>query len=111
MKSYLELWNAKPTWKALSQEERGNYMAQIGPAVQQLLDGGAEIICWGVNQGNTYQRAAYDYFAVWNFPNQESIENFEKLVVDAGWYNYFEQVNVCGTATTPEEVIGKMIAI
>jgi hypothetical protein len=109
MKMYVELWKAKTAWKDLSKEERGNYMNLLGPAIQQLLDYDVKIISWGVNDSSTFNRAGYDFFAVWTFPNDEAAQSFEKMVEGAGWYNYFEQVNAKGDSSTPQEVIGKMI--
>ena len=111
MKTYIELWKAKTAWLEMSPEARGEYMNQLGPAIQSIIDKGVKIISWGVNDDSTFQKADYDFFGVWEFPDEEAVKPFEELVESAGWYNYFEQVNVCGTATTPEEVIGKMIAL
>src|SRR5438067_9599004 len=60
---------------------------------------------WGINEAFTFIRGEYDYFAVWTFPNMETAQNFEKLVEGAGWYNYFDQVNVMGNAGSPQDVI------
>ena len=109
MKMYIELWKATQAWIDLSKEERGNYMSQLGPAIQQLVESGVEIINWGAIDSNTYNKVDYDFFAVWKFPSQESAESFEKLVEGAGWYNYFRQVNAMGNPVTAEEVIGQLI--
>ena len=84
-------------------------MNALGPAIQQLLDSGVQIISWGKNDSSTFSKADYDYFAVWAFPDMEKAQGFEKMVEGAGWYNYFDQVNAMGTATTPQDVIGMMI--
>ena len=109
MITYIELWKAKQAWNDLSKEERGNYMGALGPAIQQLLESGVQIVSWGVNDGSTFSRLEYDYFAVWTFPNSEAAQGFEKMVEGAGWYTYFEQVNVMGNAESPQDVIGKLI--
>lgn len=111
MITYIELWKAKGAWLDLSQEERGNYMNALGPAIQQLLENGVQIVSWGANEAATFGRGDYDYFAVWTFPNLEAAQGFEKMVEGAGWYNYFDQVNVMGTAGTPQDVIGQMIGL
>ena len=108
MKTYIELWKAKGAWLNLSKEERGNYMNGLGPAIQQLLDNGVQIISWGVNEDPT-KRVDYDFFAVWTFPNTESAKQFEQLVEQVGWHNYFDQVNAMGDASSPQDVIPKMI--
>ena len=111
MITYIELWKAKQAWLDLGKEERGNYLAALGPAIQQLLEGGAQIQSWGENDNSTFNKTDYDYFAVWTFPTTESAQNFEKLVEGAGWYNYFDQVNAMGNAVTPQEVMGKMMEL
>ncbi len=109
MITYIELWKAKQAWKDLSKEERGNYLAALGPAIQQLLESGVQILSWGSNETSTFNKADYDYFAVWTFPGLESTQSFEKMVEGAGWYNFFDQVNVMGRVSSPQEVMGKMI--
>ena len=109
MITYIELWKAKKTWTDLSKEERSNYLAALGPAIEQLISSGTEIISWGSNAPSTFNKAEYDYFAVWSFPDADAAVNFEKLVEGAGWYNYFDQVNLMGNKQTPEQVMGKMI--
>lgn len=109
MKMYIELWKATQAWIDLSKDERGNYMSQLGPAIQQLVESGVEIINWGAIDSTTYNKVDYDFFAVWKFPSQDAAESFEKLVEGAGWYNYFEQVNAMGNPVTAEEVIGQLV--
>ena len=111
MITYIELWKAKQAWMDLSTEERGNYMAALGPAIQQLMENGVQIVSWGTNDASTFSKADYDYFAVWTFPNSEAARGFEKLVEGAGWYHYFDQINLMGNAGSPPDVIAEMIAL
>lgn len=109
MKTYIELWKAKSSWKNLSKEDRQSYMGQLGPAIQQLMENGVEIVNWGTNDSSTFKRADYDFFGVWRFPNVEMAHEFEKMVESVGWYDYFEQVNLMGDASAPQDIIPKMI--
>ena len=111
MITYIELWKAKEAWIHLSAEERSNYMAALGPAIQQLLESGVKIISWGSNEQATFNKVDYDYFAVWTFPDTNAASQFEKMVEGAGWHTYFDQVNAMGTAATPQDIIGQMIAL
>lgn len=111
MITYIELWKAKQAWHDLPKEERGTYMTALGPAIQKMMENRVQIVSWGVNDSSTFSKADYDYFAVWTFPDAEAAKDFEKVVEGAGWYNYFDQVNAMGTAGSPQEVIGKMIAL
>ncbi len=111
MNCFIELWNPTEAWKSLSKEERQEYLGQIGPHLQGLMEQGVEIISWGKNNKDTSHRAGFDYFAVWKFPSNEMAKEFENVVESAGWYNYFEQVNLSGESTTPDVIIGELIAI
>ena len=109
MQTFIELWSVKESWLKMNKEERGNYLSQIGPALQELLAKGVEIVSWGQNDTSTTHRADYAFFAVWKFPNAEIQKEFEAMVEAAGWYNYFHQENVSGISTTPDVIIGKMV--
>jgi len=109
MKTYIEIWKAKDAWNGLSKEERFNYLGQLAPAMQQLTANGVEILAWGENDKSTHSRAAYDFFAVWKFPQEAAVRSFESMLSGTAWYNYFEQVNVCGSTVSPDDIIAKMI--
>lgn len=111
MITYIELWKAKQAWTDLPTEERGAYMTALGPAIQQLMENGTEIVSWGKNNDATFNKADYDFFAVWTFPTEEAAKSFETMVEGAGWYNYFDQVNAMGNTSTPQDVIGQLIAM
>lgn len=108
---FIEMWNAKPAWHALSAEERTAYMGQVGTHIQGLLDQGVTVLTWSHNDPATSERAAYDYFAIWSFPNQETVDGFQQLVEGAGWYQYFEQTNLMGQEASAERVIGHLVQL
>lgn len=106
---YLELWKAKEAWRSLSPEDRGAYIEQIGPHIEELLGRGVELVGIGTNDPGTDQRADYDYWAVWKMPDEELVEAFEAAVREDRFYDYFEQINACGRIDGPEGVFGQMI--
>jgi len=53
MKVFIELWKAKDAWKNLSVEEQQEYLAQIGPVMEDIMSRGLEIIAWGMNEDET----------------------------------------------------------
>ena len=107
----VEIWNTKPAWLELSLEERGNYMTLVGNANKQLMEQGVKILTWSLNDAVTAQRCDYDYFAIWAFPDQTVADSFLKTVEGAGWYNYFEQVNLMGAESNAEQVIGQLVQL
>lgn len=108
---FVELWNAKPEWKALSTEARGEYMGAVGGAIQGLMAQGTKIITWSKNDEATSKNCGYEYFAIWGFPTQEVANSFQQTVEGAGWYNYFEQVNAMGSQDSAENIIGALVQL
>ena len=111
MKIFIELWKAKDAWIQLPLSERQAYVAQIGPVMEDLMKKGVVIEAWGINEDATPFASEYDFFGITKFPSHELLREFEAIVESAGWYNYFDQVNVSGSAMTPEEVIGKILVL
>ena len=111
MKIFIELWKAKDAWKEMPLRKRQTYLEQIGPVMEDLISKGVIIDAWGVNEDKSSHNAGYDFFAVTRFPSPELLHEFESVVEGAGWYNYFDQVNISGTVSTPEKVIGKMMEL
>ena len=107
---FIEAWTATDAWKALSDQEQLAYLESLAAPIESILAGGVEIISWGVNNLETDQRADYDFFALWSFPNAESVKSFEQAVAGSGWYKYFLQVNMSGEASTPAVVMKFLIA-
>ena len=75
-----------------------------------MLDkAGIEVVSWAENDPDTSHRCGYQYLAVWKMPDEKAVKLFENTVEQAGWYNYFEQVNARGAMSTPEEIIGRIM--
>ena len=109
MKIFIEFWKAREAWHQLSKEERISYVAQIGPVMEDLVSKGVVVDGWGVNDDASPHKADFDFFAITKLPSQELLDDFQAIVEGAGWYNYFEQINVSGEDIGAEKVIGKMI--
>ncbi len=109
MITFIELWSANKNWKALDKAAREEYLSKMKPTIPTFLEQGAQIIAWGHNDKINDHRGSYDYYAVWTFPNEELINEFKSLLQQAKWYHYFDQINVCGEAHSPDPIIGHMI--
>lgn len=109
MHIYVELWNARPSWHALSEEERSAYIEKVGQNVQALAEKGIEPLYFGVADEDVPLRADYRYLAIWRMPDEAAARELEDNVEQAGWHEYFEQVNARGRSVPPEQVFGDMI--
>ena len=93
---YAELWNARPAWLALSQPEREQFFATLGPEVGVQLNAGCELVGLVIADTDTPRRGDYQYLAIWRMAEAQ-VPSFEEAWERLGWHGYFEQINVRGT--------------
>ncbi len=107
-----EIWNAKPAWLALSQEQRTTFFNEkINPLLMRTLQGGAEIIGCAINDNTGNERMNYQFMAVWKFKDKESSDQLEKRAKEAGFLDYFEQINFSGNLIPPPLLNENMIKL
>lgn len=102
---FIELFNYKDAWRDLPQEQRDGYAQAVLGAISMQAASGIEVISWGFNDRATDQRAPYDFYCVYKTPSAEYQRQFEAEIGAAGWYDYFDQVNISGGLSTPEAVL------
>ena len=84
----IEAWTPRPAWLALTPDERTAYVGGVGEGV-----------------------AAFAAFAVWECGSREGCDALRAAIAQAGWYEYFGQVDFGGEAGPPESVLGHHIAL
>lgn len=107
----VELWTPRQAWLDLSTEEREAYIGSIGPTLEKHAEMGITMMAMCTNDADTDNRAPHRYFSIVEAPNEAAAKTFEADVRAAGWYDYFDQVNVRGEARSVEEVIGEHIGM
>ena len=106
---YVELWNVTQKWMDLSIEERRDYMNKAGGGMKELINEGVENVGWAMNDEHTPYRSDYRYMAVWKMPSLDYVEKLEKAVADAGWHEYFSQVNARGEIIRLPDAMDRLI--
>jgi len=108
---FIELWNPTEKWLSLNKSDRANYLQKIGEATVALIEQGVEVLTWSVNDEDIHKRGGFDYFAIWKFPSEELSIQFQEAVSNAGWYEYFEQINMQGKQDSAQNVLEKLIKL
>lgn len=107
-----EIWKARPSWLALSQEDRQQFFGEkIGPFIMSLVEQGAEFLACAINDNTGPERMDYQYMAVWKLPDKDFSDRLEAGAKDAGFLDYFEQVNFSGSIITPDVMNADMIQL
>lgn len=107
-----EIWKARPTWLELPVEERRRFFEErIGPLLLGLLEEGAEILACAINDNTGSERMSYQYMAVWKLPDKEFSDRLEVAAKEAGFLEFFDQMNFSGVMITPDALNGDMIQL
>lgn len=108
---FVEMYNYKPKWIELSVPEREAFVDAVTGVLAGLQADGVEILGYAVNDPATDRRAPFDFFCVYRVPNAEMQRGFEAGIAASGWYDYFEQVNLSGTAGSATETLTKNVLL
>jgi haloalkane dehalogenase len=98
---FVEMYNYTPEWFALSAAERQAFVGTVVSALTDAQREGVDVLACAMNDPGTDRRAPFDFFCVYRMPDLRTRQAFEAGVAAAGWYRFFEQVNLGGAALTP----------
>lgn len=111
MHLYVEMWNAKPSWSALTLPERKLFMGKVAIAAAGLGPLGAELLGAWIDEADVGRRAEGTYFTVFRSPDKEAVKSFEAIVWDSGWYDYVDQKNSSGPVDTSANVMAHALSL
>lgn len=97
MSQYLiELYTPNTAWKALSLDERTQYLSNVGSAMSQLTELGVKALTLSHIDSKVDQCSEHQFLGVWHFPNEEARDALLTGIKASGWYDYFDHVNAAG---------------
>lgn len=107
-----ETWKARPSWLTLPPEDRQRFFDEkIGPFIMSVVAQEAELLACAINDNTGPERTDYGYMAVWKLPDKAFSDSLEAGAKEAGFLDYFEQVNFSGSIITPEVMNADMIQL
>lgn len=108
----VEQWSYKSNWKLLSKDERVAFFTKVGEAIQQMSAIGIHTLGFGhVDKSIDKALSAYDFWAIWEMPNQDARNAFLAGVAASGWYDYFEHCNTSSMLDDPANIMAEHIAV
>ncbi|MBR0896762.1 hypothetical protein JQ616_17500 [Bradyrhizobium tropiciagri] len=101
---YVELFNYRDAWRNEGPEKRTAFLEWVSAQSSSLPDEKFEVVGFGMNDPETDKRAPYDFFCVFKFADQESLDMTFAAIAASDWYRYFDQVNLSGPIRQPAEM-------
>ena len=108
---YVQLWKVRTEWLALSEQERLDFVYQIGLVIKELLGEGAILVGFSLNDFETPHRMDYRYMATWKVESPAMVQRIDKAFEEAGWGEYFDVVNARGHLVPPQDLLRHMVKL
>jgi hypothetical protein len=108
----VEQWAYKPSWRALSEEQRGAFAMRIGAIAQELAARGIRTLGFGrIDHALDMAPQSYDFWSLWELDSDASRDDFLAAVAASGWYDYFNHANTGGALGDPAQVLGEHVRL
>ena len=91
-----ELYSPKPSWLALSEDQRRQFFADVGAALSSLFELGVEVIAMGETDFKKTHAAPHTFFALWKFPDEAALDALLDGITASSWHDYFDTLNAAG---------------
>lgn len=108
---YIQLWKVRTEWLALSEQERLDFVYQIGLVIKELLSQEANLVGFSLNDFSTPHRMDYRYIAVWKLETETMVQRIDEAFEEAGWGEFFDFVNARGSSVPPQDLLRHMVKL
>ena len=109
MKQLFEIWSKKPAWDGLNAADQQAYIDGILGKVGPLMEAGLKLVASGLIETQLPNSLPYQYYAFWESDEAALVSQFAETLRDAGWFTYFDQLNIAGRAEPLPGVLEKHI--
>jgi len=103
----VEMFSPRPEWYALSREERRSFLDNCRNEIERLLGKGVRFV--GVYASRW--SSGWHGFSVVECPDAESEQVWIEAAERAGWFRYFEQVNLAGKKMELDDYFRSLVEI
>lgn len=110
MHMLIEIWSAKPAWYALPVAARQAFVDSVLKDVAPLMQAGLRVCGSGFACNDLPNSLPCQYFAVWEAPDAALVATFARTIRDAGWFDYFDQLNIGGAFAVLDDVLSHQIS-
>lgn len=110
------VWQPNDRWHALDNEEKCNYLKSLDAYINTGRAAGAVVIGWSEIDQTLPKAPEEGFVGVFGLSSAEQVHEFEKVVVQADWYEYFDStnisVNLCGaTEPEPHKIYARLLGV
>ena len=88
------VWHPNSRWEALDNEQKLTYLKSLDDYIKSARVAGAIVLGWSKIDSTVPKAPKEGFIGVFGVDNAEMVHEFEKIVVEAQWYEYFDSTNI-----------------
>ena len=110
------VWHPNARWNALNNQEKLTYLKSLDDYINQGRAAGAVVLGWSKIDASLPKAPPEGFIGVFGLDSAEQVHEFEKVVVEAQWYEYFDSTNlgihlVGATEPEPHKIYARLLDV
>ena len=88
------IWQPNEKWHAMKNQERKEFLEQVGRDANTAREGGMEILGWGALERGVSNPVEQSFCGVFAVNQRNALYALDKGIGEAGWYDYFDHLTL-----------------
>lgn len=110
------VWHPNDKWHALDETQKLEYLKSLDEYINSGRAAGAVVLGWSKIDQTLPKAPREGFIGVFGVDSAEQVHEFEKLVVVADWYKYFDSTNIGiqlagATAAEPHKIYADLLGV
>lgn len=110
------VWHPNERWEALDEARKRAYLRSLDDYISRGRAGGAVVLGWSRIDHTVPKAPKEGFIGVFGLDSAEQVHAFEKVVVEARWYEYFDSTNIAihlegTTEPEPHRVYARLLGV
>ncbi len=110
------VWHPNAAWEALDEGKRLAYLRSLDDYINQGRAAGVVVLGWSPIDATLPKAPREGFIGVFGLADAAQVHAFEKVVVEADWYTYFDSTNISialdgATEAEPHRVYARMLGV
>ena len=110
------VWQPNARWHALSDADKRVYLKSLDDYINQGRAAGLVVLGWSRIDAMLPKAPKEGFIGVFGLESAAQVHEFEKVVIEARWYEYFDSTNISiglegATEAAPHKVYAKLLGV
>ena len=110
------VWHPNARWNALDDTSKRTYLQSLDDYINTGRAAGVVVLGWSTIDKTLPKAPREGFIGVFGVDSAEQVHEFEKVVVAADWYTYFDSTNISikldgATAAAPHKIYARLLGV